>query len=147
MLIVESKPSGSSRAKRNKNLRDAWTQVREQAGILFARREDQQYVGVIVTVGVSWFFDILYRKDACYREEENQDYTPEENDTTPSAVKALQYIILSGPYQPPSANYKDPCDRPLLEFGTVESDKELMIIRKKLLRMFPAPRRSRHSRH
>ena len=140
LLIVESKSSGDGRAGMNRNLRDAWRQVLEQAGILFSQRKDQQYVGVMVTVGTFWLFRILSRDDATYANGDDQEYTP-----SGSTIEILKKIKSSSQNRLPN-HCECPSASSLLQFGTVVSDKELMTVRKKLLRLFPNPQHPRRSR-
>ena len=116
ILLVECKSSGKGREGFEENQLDAIVQVRTQAGFLFAIHEDQDYVGAMVTIGDTWAFEILSREGTFRSKRDEDEYVPSDDAST----EAMDSEFME-----------------LFTFGTVESDKKLQSIRKKLLKLFP----------
>lgn len=160
LLIVESKMS-SSGPQDFKNLsRSAWDQVRKQAGILFSQRPDQGCVGVMITIGVSWAFEILQKETALYPAKDEHAYSPPDSSPSSASDESGEDEVLDDFMQTTRDSIprllprnrmprnRTPQNRELRDreaspnfptvfytFGTVESDAHLRVVRKTLLEL------------
>lgn len=138
LLIVESKPSGRTKWEHKMYCRTAWTQALEQSGILFSQRKDQTHVGIMITIGSSWAFKISPREDAVYPKEAQHTYCPSEEELSSSASESIAQRRRAVEQSDPGRDYaafEDNVPRHYWQFGTIESDRKLQIVRKKLLKL------------
>lgn len=138
LLIVESKPSGRTEEEHRTYCRAAWKQALQQSGILFSQRKDQTHVGIMITIGSSWAFKISPREDALYPEEAQHSYCPSEEEPSSSASDDVGQLRRAVELSDPGYDYaafEDNLPRHFSEFGTIQSDRKLQIVRKKLLEL------------
>lgn len=136
LLIVESKPSGRTEEEHRQYCRMAWDQALQQAGILFSQRKDQTHVGIMITIGSAWAFKILPRDDASFPTKVQHAYRPSEEEPSSSASESTKHIFRSfADSDNDYAAYMDNAPRHYCNFGTVESDRKLQIVRQRLLKL------------